>query len=119
MANNRNRDNYNDDYNRRKRSGCTSGIGKNGEKYVRGWKASKRKGLVVYLCTPYKDTKVHESKSGRKWENWVCKVQPESAQSYLISCLYDVMNNKVIINEIGYVLNPKGGRGGYCGRFSR
>ncbi|BFG69615.1 hypothetical protein KACHI17_04960 [Sediminibacterium sp. KACHI17] len=105
-----------------KKSGCTKGFaqGEQNRPYVRGWRASKRDGITTYMCSPYKsktsETKQHKSNSGRIWENWACKVQPQNGQSFFVSCLYEPASGKVIIPELSMVLNPKGGRGGYCGR---
>ncbi|WP_439516414.1 hypothetical protein [Sediminibacterium sp.] len=129
MAKNYNRSRQNNNNNSRndrdyvKKSGCTKGFaqGEQSRPYViRGWRASKRDGITTYMCSPYKsktsETKQHKSKSGRIWENWACKVQPQNGQSFFVSCLYEPASGKVIIPELSMVLNPKGGRGGYCGR---
>lgn len=105
-----------------KKSGASFGYaqGDQSRPYVRGWNASKRHGLTTYMASPYKSktsqTKQHTSKTGRVWENWACKVQPERGQSYFVSCLFEPATQKVIIPELSMVMNPKVKRGGYCGR---
>lgn len=102
----------------RKKSGAKSGVNKSGGKWVSGWNKSKG-GLVSFLAFQYRGTSVHESKSGRMWENWVVKVENKTMKTAprIIPCLYDPVANKVIIKELGMVLNPKAPRGGYCGTF--
>ncbi len=83
-----NRNNY------AKKSGASYGFAKgdHARPYVRGWKASKREGITTYMCSPYESktssTKQHTSKTGRVWENWACKVQPQNGQSCFVSCLF-------------------------------
>lgn len=106
-----------------KHSGCTSGITKNTNKpYVRGWKYDKRNGLRSFIAGPYESknstTNEHKSKTGRIWENWCVKITLSDGQTILKSALYDQMTGKVIIKELGYVMNPKGGKGGYVGTFT-
>lgn len=115
-------DNSYDPKNYVKKSGASFGYS-SGEKdrpYVRGWKASKRTGITTYMCSPYKsktsETKQHKSASGRIWENWACKVQPENQPAFFVSCLFEPATQKVIVPSMSMVINPKGGRGGYCGR---
>ncbi|SJZ94765.1 hypothetical protein, partial [Sediminibacterium ginsengisoli] len=104
---------------KRKRSGCTSGVSGDSRKpWVRGWKAS-RQGFVTIICGPNKGTNVHESRTGRNWENWTATVQVGMAAPYLVSCLYDQSTGKVSIEKLGLVLNPKAPNGGYCGRFGQ
>lgn len=102
-----------------KKSGAKFGTDKHGNPYVRGWNASKQNGLVAFIAAPNKNTRVHTSKSGREWENWTIKVSPKMGKPYLVNCLFDVMTKKVIVKEMGIVLNPNAPNGGYCGRFSR
>lgn len=90
-----------------------------GQECITGWNASKRKGMVTVLIAPYKGTAVHESKSGRKWVNMVCKVvYKDTGFEKLTSALYDPQSKKAIIPDLGWVVNPKARNGGYCGTFS-
>jgi hypothetical protein len=118
--------NYNQNQQQRKKhSGAVSGVSKKdgllGSKqipFVRGWNYSKAHGLVSFFAAPYGKTSAHKSKtSGKMWENWMVKVSPKMAKPFIVSGLYDQMSGKVIINELGMVLNPKAPNGGYCGKF--
>lgn len=100
-----------------KHSGCKYGTDKNGNPYVRGWKYDKRNGMRSFLATPYSKTKAHKSAAGREWHNWMVKIQPEGQPSSIVSGLYDPVSKKVIVPELGFVLNPKGGKGGYTGTY--
>lgn len=105
----------------KKHSGCTAGvIGKGeyqGKRYLSGWKYSKRDGMVSFLAVPYNKSTEHRSETGKVWIPYMVKVQPKMQKEYIVSGLYDVQTNRVIIKELGIVMNPKGGRGGYCGSF--
>lgn len=101
----------------KKKSGCTTGIGKNNQPYVRGWKASRRFGMTTFFAAPYKGTHSVESKNGNTWENWILKIQYENGQEKIKPCLYSPQTKRVICQDLGLVMNPKGGRGGYTGRF--
>ena len=84
--------------------------------YLRGWR--KQYGRFTSLfATPYKDTKKHKSKEGRVWENWIVTLETDG-QSRVLPCLFDPKTKKVIIqNGVNWVMNPKGGAGGYVGPF--
>lgn len=102
----------------KKHSGCRSGQDKKGRAYVSGWKYGKRSGLVSFFAAPYKGTSTHKSASGRVWQNWICKMQNKSTfEETITPCLYDQSTGKVIIKKLGFVMNPKGGRGGYVGTY--
>lgn len=102
----------------KKHSGCKGGQDKKGRSYVSGWKYSRRTGLVSFFAAPYKNTSTHKSEHGRVWENWICKIQNKSTmQESIMPCLYDRTTGKVILQKLGFVMNPKGGRGGYVGTY--
>ena len=128
--------NYNNNYNRgynnnyrnnnnykqrtqKKHSGASFGYahGDQEKPYIRGWKFDRRNGLRSFIASPYKGTKRIRSKSGREWENWVVKITLSNGQQILKSGLYDVANRKVIIKDLGFVMNPKAKNGGYTGTF--
>ncbi len=104
----------------RKKSGCTAGIAKSGKPYVQGWKATKTEGLTNFIAGPYesKTSSTHQttSESGKVWENWACKVTRGTDKPYFVSAMYEVATKKLHIPELGIIMNPKGGPGGYCGK---
>lgn len=101
-----------------KHSGCKSGTDKNGKPYVQGWKYDKRNGLRSFYATPYKGTQEVKSKrSGRLWQNWFVRVRNADGTEVKTSGMYDVSTGKVIIDSMGFVMNPRGGRGGYVGPY--
>ena len=101
-----------------KHSGCTSGIDKRGKNYVRGWKYTKGQGLVTFFAAPYHGTKSHKSNTGNVWHNWVVKIEHQrTMQTTVLPCLVNSSFNKVIIKKLGFVMNTKGGKGGYVGPF--
>lgn len=99
-----------------KKTGCTYGVDKNNQPYVRGWRATKM-GIITYYACHYSGTNVHESKGGRQWANVMVKIKVPNFPETITSGLWDVASNKVIVNKEGIVMNPKGGKGGYCGKF--
>lgn len=121
------RNGYNGGYNqrfqqpRKKRSGAKFGYAKgdNSKPFVRGWRATRRWGLITYMCGPNKGTHRTTSNSGREWENWTCKVTFGDGRTQLMSCLYDCSNRKVILKEAGITINPNAPNGGYCGPFGK
>lgn len=102
----------------KKHSGCTAGFshGDATKPYVRGWKFDKRFGLRNFIAGPNKKTKRSTSKNGREWENWTAKMQTGEGVK-LFNCLYDCFNKKVIIGDLGFVMNPKAANGGYVGPY--
>lgn len=104
----------------KKHSGAKFGYS-NGEAdrpYVRGWKFDKTHGLRAFIAGPNKKTKRVTSKNGREWENWTCKATtPHGVQ--LFNALYDVQKKRVYINDLGIVMSPNGGTGGYTGPYFR
>ena len=111
--------NSNRSSNQKKKSGCKSGLSNNENRtpYVQGWKADKTSGLRTFFAFPYKGTQEVESKTGRVYQNWMCKVQFKDGRTELFTCLYEPQTQKVTISDLGYVMNPKGGRGGYVGPY--
>jgi hypothetical protein len=108
-------------YNRapkKKRSGCTRGYAKGDQDkpFVRGWNASRIHGITSIFCSPYRKTEDHESKAGRVWQNWMAKVQVGRGAPYIVGCMYEVATGRVIVKDLGFVLNPNKN---YCGGFSR
>jgi hypothetical protein len=106
----------------KKRTGASAGVyvNQDGEQkqYVRGWNASKIHGIITVFCTPYKNTDEHKSKSGRVCQNWMAKVQIGKQKPYTTSCLYYPDSRKVVVTDLGFVINPNARNGGYCGSFS-
>lgn len=106
----------------KKKSGASFGYA-DGEKdrpFVRGWNIVNGV-LHSYIAGPYesKTSKTNrvQSASGKEWENWAVKVTPKGGKSFFVSGMFDVQAKKVIIQELGIVMNPKGGPGGYTGSF--
>jgi len=101
----------------RKRSGAKYGFDKNGNPFVRGWKAT-RFGLITYLAVPTSKTGSHEGKT-QTWQNWMVKVNPPTGMGneYTTSGLFSEETHKVIVSSEGIVMNPNAPNGGYCGRF--
>ena len=104
----------------KKHSGATFGYvqGEATRPYVRGWKFDKTHGLRAFIASPNKNPKRVKSKNGREWENWTAKcTSPHGVQLY--NALYDVSKKRVYINDLGLVMSPNGGSGGYTGPYFR
>jgi len=101
----------------KKHSGCKSGTDRNGKPYVQGWKFDKRNGLRSFYATPYKGTQEVKSKTGKVWQNWFVRIKNADGSEIKTSGMYDVSTGKVIIDSVGFVMNPRGGRGGYLGPY--
>ncbi|RQO68509.1 hypothetical protein DBR40_19910 [Pedobacter sp. KBW01] len=102
----------------KKHSGCKyKATSKNGSPVTTGWNYSRRHGLVTFLCVTTKNTEVHTSKSGKEWLNVMVKVTKPMCADTLVSGLMERHTGKVIVKEMGIVLNPKAPNGGYCGKY--
>lgn len=102
----------------RKHSGCKyKASSANGTPVTTGWNYSRRFGLVTFLCVTTKNTSVHTSKSGKEWLNVMVKVSKAMSKDEVVSGLMERHTGKVIVKELGIVLNPKAPNGGYCGRY--
>lgn len=118
----------------KKRSGCTFGTAINGGRYLRGWKYDKRNGLRSFFAFP-KNYDKSETRSSAKpivktWKNettgktfevWQVKVQHEGGQVQIFPAIFNVGENKLVIERLGYVMNPKqfAHGQGYIGRYYR
>lgn len=107
-----NRNNYNKP---KKKSGCKSGIDRNGKPYIQGWKADKTNGLRKFYASPYKNTQEVKSKKGKVWQNWFVRITMSNGEEIRTSGMFDVANDKLIIPQLSFIMNPKGGYGGYVG----
>ncbi|MDB5230437.1 MAG: hypothetical protein JWN76_1242 [Chitinophagaceae bacterium] len=102
----------------KKHSGCHAGKDKNDNPYVQGWKYSRRDGMRSFLATPYSKTKsVKSADSGIEWQNWMVKISQEGKLPQITGGMYNPATKKVIVKDLGYIMNPKGGKGGYVGTF--
>lgn len=102
----------------KKKSGCSAGVTRETNKpYVQGWKYDRRNGLRKFIAGPYSKTQTVKSERGLEWENWCLKVTFSDGRSQLFNCMYDVLNRRVICKELGFVMNPRGGPGGFVGSF--
>lgn len=101
----------------KKRSGAKFGTDKNGNAYVSGWKYDKTNGLRKFFASPYSGTKETKSQSGKVWCNWFVQITLPSGEVIRTSGLMDKSTNKVIIPQLGFVMNPRGGAGGYTGPY--
>ena len=108
---------------RKKKSGAkskryTPNNGNNAGKgmiHTHGWRYSKRAGLITYSCNT-------TSKSVKKDSGWIgsiaCEVmQVDSSQKAFYWGVMEAATGKVVIQDLGIVINPKANNGGYCGTF--
>lgn len=113
--------NYNNNRNQgqpqKKHSGCRKGQDKKGNPYLIGWNASKTRGMISFIASPYSGTKEIKSKSGKTWQNWFVKITFKATgdiKNY--SGMYNVSNNKLYIKDLNLVANPGAPNGGYFGK---
>lgn len=119
-----------------KKSGCKTGRYSNKEyankstgqivpseskPYTQGWKASKRFGLISFMCVPTSNSKSVTSESGKVWITSIaCTVTNKQAMTrQLYWGLMEKTTGKVIIQDLGIVLNPKGGKGGVVAEIGK
>jgi hypothetical protein len=110
----------NDSNDRKKSTGCKSGIGpKSGLPWVSGWNLQTRRGMLSFIAGPYGKTSVHTSNNGRDWENWVAEFSINGfPQPGVMPCLYESATGKIIFKKLQMVANPKAPNGGYFGTFN-
>jgi hypothetical protein len=90
-----------------------------GKPWVSGWKKVNG-GIISIICGPYHKTDTYESKMGRKSQTWLANIQPPNgAQAYRLPCMYYMDTGRVVIDGLGFVINPKAANGGYCGTFKK
>lgn len=105
----------------KKHSGAKMGINRSGKMKdapnITFWNFSRERGLITAIATPYSGTHEKKSKTGRIWQNWMVSwFNKRTMQRGTTSGLYDAQNNKLIISDWGWVVNPKAPNGGYAGR---
>ncbi len=103
----------------KKHSGAKHGSDKNGQVYTSGWNYSKRHGLVTFLCVPYKKSKRVTSARGIEWINVMVKIKKTMSANQIVSGMMDFHSGRVIIKDLGLVINPKAPNGGYCGTYNK
>lgn len=96
---------------------------KNGDQLtgISAWNATnKNRGLVKVFISPTKDSdEIHESKTGNQYVRMMCKLfWVNSGIEKIESVLMNVNTKRVIIESLGWVVNPKAKNGGYCARFT-
>ena len=99
----------------RKRSGCGTKKVENGV-VIWGWRVSQGQMFSMY-ARPYKNTKIRESKTGKKWANlFVTIINKTTGVVTNTSGLYDLQRERLYIKELNLVGNPRAPRGGYFGK---
>lgn len=100
-----------------KKSGCQTkmAVTKHGEQkqVTYGWRAVKGMGIIKYFAAPCKHTKKAKSNSGKVWYMGVAvtvTVQNTGQKNFYFGAMDST--GKVIIKDLGIVMNPKGGKGG-------
>lgn len=94
---------------------------KNGNPCIVAWNYSRATGLVKVFIAPYSGTGEHESKNGKTYQNWMCKIEGKKIAPQHFPVLVNTANNKAVIdtNGWGWVVNPSAPNGGYCGSFKK
>lgn len=123
--------NQNQGYNRnnggsgKKHSGATtkryvpqSGANKGHEMHItNGWMFRKRTGLITFKCNTTSKSVLQES-------GWMGSIACEvinkgTGQKSFYWGTMEAKTGKVVIGDLGIVVSPKGGKGGYTGSFTK
>lgn len=120
---NNNRSNNNNGNNNRNnqtsRTGCKSGVGKEGKPWIsgynfwRGW---------TFVAGPYEGSHVTESRNGIEWENWVAWFTVDGMpKDKGVSCLFNLRTGCLHFPKLGggMIAKPAGktrAKDGYFGR---
>ncbi len=89
--------------------------------YTQGWKASKGIGIISIFCAPTSKSRVVRSENGVDWITSIaCTITNKKLMTKTLSWgLMDKRTGKVIIQDLGIVLNPKGGKGGVVAEIGK
>lgn len=136
MAYNNNNNNGNQPEKRTKKSGAKSGVGKNKEMYVQGWRASG--GVITkIIATPqknlvtvdkstgevtkknYPDGILRKTKEGKEYLQMVCSITVGLAAPVLHTGFWHQNTGKLRIPAINMVAATKAPNGGYFGTSVR
>lgn len=82
-----------------------------------GWNISRSGGINTFLCC----TTNKSQDTGKGWVGSVaCEVINKATnQKAFYWGTMQISTGKVVINDLGIVLNPKAPNGGYCGKFTQ
>lgn len=83
--------------------------------HTHGWMYRRREGLTTFSCNT-------TSKSVLKESGWMgsiaCEVISGNKQKSFYWGTMEYKTGKVVIDSLGLVISPKGGKGGYTGSFT-
>ena len=88
---------------------------------ISAWNYSKDKGMVTVFITPYNKSKdLVKSQSGKVYMKMIAKIMYTRTGNVLIRpVLCNVNTDRVVISDLGWVVNPNAKNGGYCGSFTK
>lgn len=108
------------------KSGCKIGISKKtGKQYISAWKKTKSAFFSIIASRREKtkegkETAIFKTDTGKIWESWSISILNKSTlDKKIYNGLFDQVSQKLIIKELGWVLNPKAPNGGYVGSFKK
>ncbi len=95
----------------------TSGVNKGQQQYiVNAWMFRRKEGFTKITAVTTKHSKVTD----KGWMGSVaCTVISGNGQKSFYWGTMEQSTGKVVIADLGIVLSPKGGKGGYCGSFTK
>ncbi len=102
----------------KKRSGAKFKFSKHGKPLTIAWKAT-RYGMLSILCGLTKYSNEVTSKSGRVWYSGVSVAikNTNTGQTNFHFGLMEKATGKVIVKNLGWVINPNGGYGGVVAKI--
>jgi hypothetical protein len=101
-----------------KRYTVTQGVNAGAQRVcTSGWNVKRNGGFTSFLC----NTTNKSQDVGKGWVGSVaCEVVNKSTgQKSFYWGMMQIATGKVVISDLGVVLNPKAPNGGYCGTFSK
>jgi len=103
----------------KKKSGARLVMGKNGKQCITAWKKTKDAFFSI-IATQRNKSQTVQSDTGKIWESWVVNILNKTTlESKVFNGLFEQKSGKLIIKELGWVINPKAPNGGYCGGFTK
>lgn len=101
---------------RRKRTGAKTGVTKNGDTFISGWRAT-RQGLISCIGTMKKKTFKSKSKAGINWHSVPFKfTNKNTGQTWWMYGLVNETTKQVFFKDTNQTLKPSSPNGGYFGK---
>lgn len=109
------------DSSKKKHTGAKLTLGKDREEYISAWNFQKRRGMLTAFIAPYYatgDIHVDKKTESNEYIVMMCKLHyKDSGIEKHFPVLMNIKTHKVVLKDLGMVINPNAKNGGYFGSF--